>query len=111
MTEKATYAATNAPENKEDFKAFFLELLEEDAAFYHSIKKKLVVKAEKKKKKPLEPLPPALPFSEMPYWKLNPDFKPLDATPYAIKKETIIKLQELWEDAPPIEELIEQLNA
>lgn len=111
MTETATLTSFNAPQSREDFKAFFLQLLEEDATFYYKIKTKLLVKEEKKKKKILPPLPPAIPFSEMPYWKQRPDFKPLDVKPYAIKKEVIQKLQELWKDAPPIEELITQLNS
>ena len=110
MTEKTTNASLNAPENKEYFKAFFLELLEEDAAFYHSVKNKLVVKAEKKKKKPLEPLPPALPLSEMPYRKLHPNFRPLDAKPYAISAEALKRVQEAWRDMPSAEELIAQLT-
>lgn len=111
MTETATLAPVSAVQNREDFKAFFLQLLEEDAAFYYKIKTKLLVKEEKKKKKILPPLPPAIPFSEMPASKLYPNRMPFDAKPYAIKKEAILKLQELWKDAPPIEELIAQLNS
>ena len=97
-------------QNVEEFKSFFLHLLEEDASFFDTIKKKLLRKEDLKRKKALKPLPPPIPISEMPYWKLRPDFKPLDATPYAIKKETIEALQELWKDAPSAEELIAQLN-
>lgn len=87
MTETATAAPFNAAQNKEDFKAFFLQLLEEDTAFCHKIKKLLLTKEKKTKKKVLEPLPPAIPFSEMPASKLYPNRKPFDAKPYAIKKE------------------------
>jgi predicted peroxiredoxin len=115
MTETTTVAPLSAPQNKEDFKSFFLQLLEEDVTFYYSIKAKFLVKEEKAKKKvkkkALEPLPPAIPFSEMPASKLYPNRKPFDAKPYVIKKEAILKLQELWKDAPPIEELIAQLNS
>ena len=111
MTETATFATTNAAQNREDFKLFFLQLLEEDASFYYRIKNKLLVKEEKSKKKLRKPLPPPIPFSEMPSRKLRPNFVPLDAKPYAIKKATVLELQEIWKDAPPIEELIAQLNA
>lgn len=111
MADTTTFATTNAPQNREDFKLFFLQLLEEDASFYYRIKSKFFVKEEKSKKKVRKPLPPPIPFSEMPSRKLRPDFVPLDAKPYAIKKDVILELQELWKDAPPIEELIEQLNS
>ena len=106
MTETATI---NSPQSKDDFKAFFLQLLEEDAAFYNGIKNKLQIKEENVKKKPRKPLPPPIPFSEMLYRKLHPDFKPLDATPYAIKKEIILELQELWKGELSAEEIIDQL--
>ena len=111
MTETATLAPINAPISIEEFKAFFIQLLEEDASFRSRIKEKSQKKEKKAKKKVHQPLPPAIPFSEMPYRKLRPDFVPLDPTPYAIKKEAILELQELWKDAPPIEELIAQLNS
>ena len=109
MTETATFAPINAPISIEEFKAFFIRLLEEDASFRNKIKEKSQKKEKKAKKKVHQPLPPAIPFSEMPYWKLRPDYVVPDAKPYAIKKETVIELQELWKDAPPIEELIAQL--
>ena len=111
MTETTTFAPINAPISIEEFKAFFIRLLEEDASFRNKIKEKSQKKEKKAKKKKYEPLPPAIPFSEMLYWKLRPDFVPLDAKPYAIKKATVLELQEIWKDAPPIEELIAQLNA
>ena len=46
----------------------------------------------------------------MPYWKLRSNVKPRDAKPFAIKKETVIELQEQWKDAPSAEELIAQLT-
>ena len=111
MTETATFAPINVPISIEEFKAFFIRLLEEDASFRNKIKEKSQKKEKKAKKKVHQPLPPAIPFSEMPYWKSRPDYVVPDAKPYAIKKETILELQELWKDAPPIEELIAQLNA
>ena len=53
-----------------------------------------------------------VPYYEMPFWKANPDLKPLDATPYAIKKEDFEALQALFQqqDCPPIEEWIAELD-
>ena len=110
MAETATFATTNAPQNREDFKLFFLQLLEEDASFYYRIKSKLLVKEEKSKKKVRKPLPPPIPFSEMPSRKLRPNFVPLDPKPYAIKKEALIKVQEAWRDMPSAEELVALLK-
>ena len=110
MTETATITAINGLISIEDFKAFFIQLLEEDASFRHQIKEKSQKKEKKAKKKKYEPLPPAIPFSEMPYWKLHPDFVPLDATPYAISAEALKRVQEAWRDMPSAEELVAQLD-
>ena len=52
------------------------------------------------------------PYQEMPFWKAHPDLKPLDANPYAIKKEDFYALQNLFQepDCPPVEEWIEKLD-
>ena len=110
MTETATLAPINAPISIEEFKTFFIQLLEEDASFRNKIKEKSQKKEKKAKKKVHQPLPSAIPFSEMPYWKLHPDFVPLDATPYAISAEALKRVQEAWRDMPSAEELVAQLD-
>lgn len=97
-------------QNVEEFKSFFLQLLEEDAFFFQKIKKKLQKKEEAKRKKDIKPLPPPIPISEMPYWKLKPNYKPLDPKDYAISAESLKKVQEAWRDMPSAEELIALLN-
>lgn len=52
-----------------------------------------------------------VPVSELPFWKAHPEIKPL--TPPeggSINKETLEKLQELFKDAPPAEEIISYLT-
>ena len=53
-----------------------------------------------------------VPYNEMPFWKANPHLKPLDAAPYAIKKEDFEALQALFQqqNCPPIEEWVAQLD-
>jgi hypothetical protein len=49
--------------------------------------------------------------SELPFWKAHPDLEPM--TPPeggSISKETLEKLQELFKDAPPAEEIISYLT-
>ena len=110
MTETATFAPINAPISIEEFKAFFIRLLEEDASFRRKIKEKSQKKEKKAKKKVHQPLPPAIPFSEMPYRKLHPDFVAIDVTPYAISAEALKRVQEAWRDMPSAEELVAQLS-
>ena len=113
MAESATAPISNV-EDKENFKAFLLSLLKDDDSFAQNVKESLNRKKSKIAKN-IEPEYPALskediPLSEMPFWKLYPDFMSLDPTPYRISKEAIEELQELWKDMPPAEELIAQLT-
>jgi hypothetical protein len=90
----------------EQFKAYLLKILAEDMAF--AVQVRTVLRT--RKPKTVVPLSKTVvPFAEMPYWKLRPDFKPRDAKRYAIKKQTIQQLQTAWQDAPAAEELIAHL--
>ncbi len=102
--------AYNTTQSVEEFKSFFLQLLEDDAAFYHTVKKKLHIEYEIEPLIAIQPLDPPIAIADMPYRKLRSGFKPRNAKPYAVKKDTILRLQELWKDAPSAEEIIAQLN-
>jgi hypothetical protein len=91
----------------EQFKAYLLKILVEDAVF--AVQVKAVLRSRKPKQAKPFLAKSIVPVSEMPYWKLRPDFKPRDAKPYAIKKQTIHQLQTIWQDAPTAEELIAHL--
>ncbi len=96
----------------EQFKAYLLKILAEDEVFAHQIQGVLRSKKGNKKTKGAMLVVPKdnVPFSEMPYWKLRPNFEPRDAKPYAIKKDVVVELQEYWKDAPSAEDLIAQLT-
>ena len=51
-----------------------------------------------------------VPFTEMPFWKLYPDFSTIDAKQYRISKEAMKSIQNEWIDMPPAEEIIAQLS-
>jgi hypothetical protein len=91
----------------EQFKAYLLKILAEDAVF--AIKVKAVLRSRKPKQQNLPLAKTIVPVLEMPYWKLRPDFKPRDGKRYAIKKQTIQQLQAAWQDTPSAEELIAHL--
>ena len=96
----------------EQFKAYLLKILIEDDAFAHQLQGILLTKKalKKEKKTTQKAMTQDIAYTEMPYWKMHTDFKPRNAKPYAIKKETIVELQKEWKDAPPVEELIAQLT-
>lgn len=99
-------------ETDEQFKAYLLKILIEDERFAHQLQDILhTQKVQKKaKKNSVVSAKQNIAYSEMPYWKLRSNVKPRDAKPFAIKKETVIELQEQWKDAPSAEELIAQLT-
>ena len=55
-----------------------------------------------------------VPYHEMPFWKANPDLKPLDATPYAMGKDFFQALQNAQETFKDMditdEEWLEQIK-
>jgi hypothetical protein len=53
-----------------------------------------------------------IPYSEMPFWKANPQFKPRVPEGKGITMEAIKELQALFQepDCPPVEEWIAQLD-
>jgi hypothetical protein len=90
----------------EQFKAYLLKILAEDTVF--AVQVKTILRTRKPKN--VIPLSKTVvPFAEMPYWKLRPNFKPRDAKRYAISKQNIHLLQTIWQDAPSAEELIAHL--
>lgn len=96
----------------EQFKAYLLKILIEDDTFAHQLQDILNAQKIQKKAQKSSFIAPKqnVAYSEMPYWKLRSDVKPRDAKPFAIKKETVLELQEQWKDAPSVEELIAQLT-
>jgi hypothetical protein len=92
----------------EQFKAYLLKILVEDAVFAVQVRAILHLRRRKQKFAPLASV--GMPVAEMPYWKLQPSFKPRNPKPYAIKKQTVLQLQAAWRDMPSAEELIKQLE-
>ena len=92
----------------EEHKTEFKQLLNGSSA-----RKKAITKKKKDANMPTASVEKErVPYHEMPFWKANPDLKPLDATPYSIKKEDFEALQALFQqqDCPPIEEWIAELD-
>ena len=105
MTETiATPSATTA-----QFKAAILELIQENNPQFTKWLKDAV---SKKTTKPKNGQPKKeLPRSTLPFWEAHPEISPL--TPPkggSINKETLEKLQELFKDAPPVEEILSYLT-
>ena len=105
--------------SKEEIKEAIITLIKENNAEFKQLLSDLLPKTpETPKKKPKQNAPievvkkERVPYNEMPFWKANPHLKPLDATPYAIKKEDFEALQTLFQqsDCPPIEEWIAELD-
>jgi hypothetical protein len=102
----------------EQLKAYLITLFVEDEAFKTVVREQIQPKSKHKngkKAKSKENDYPELstekiPFSEMPFWKLNPHLKPIDATPYKLDLSNLAEMQELWKDMPSAEELIAQLT-
>jgi hypothetical protein len=106
MTETiATPSATTA-----QFKAAILELIQENNPQFNTWANSIL--SNNKKVKPKNGQPKKVsPRSELPFWKLHPDWEPM--TPPeggSISMETLEKLQELFKDAPPAEEIISYLT-
>ena len=101
-----TLSLNNLPLD-ESFKAYLLRLLSEDVEFAHRIQAILV---QRPISTVVQPLAPALPYRELPYWKNRPHAKPRNPKPFAISKKTITELQEIWKDAPSAELLIQSLT-
>jgi hypothetical protein len=90
MTETTTLSPFNAVQNREDFKAFFLQLLEEDTIFYYTIKSKFLVKEKKTKKMPLDMV--------------------AIRKKHALKREAFFPLHDLFKDTAPASELVKLLH-
>lgn len=78
-----------------------------------SSKKKAITKKKQDTPTPIAVVQKVrVPYYEMPFWKANPHLKPLDAPPYAIKKEDFEALKALFQqpDCPPIEAWIAELD-
>jgi hypothetical protein len=88
------------------FKVYLLKIIAEDKNFA----KQLKIVLHPKKSQPIALSKTAIPFSEMPYWKMRPHAQPRDPKPFAIKKETVLLLQTEWADAPPVEVLLQNLD-
>jgi hypothetical protein len=106
MTETiATPSATTA-----QFKAAILELIQEN-----NPELKQWLKTSLSEKPVCEPkngqVKSTRPRSELPFWKLHPDWEPLIPSKESIlTKEKLEKLQELFADAPSAEEIISYLT-
>ncbi len=100
----------------EELKTMLLTLFKDDSDFQEQIKETLNTKKEKKPRLPkLVVSEGDIPYSEMPYWKLRPDYvPPKDLEKYANSPETLKsvfkELHELWATMPPAEELVQQLT-
>jgi hypothetical protein len=96
--------ATNA-----QVKAAILELIKEnDPQFQQWIKTALSKRVPKSENGQVKKTRPR---SKLPFWKAHPELEPL--TPPkggSINKEILEKLQELFKDAPPAEEIISYLT-
>jgi hypothetical protein len=106
MTETiATTSATTA-----QCKAAILELIQENNPQWNAWAKSVLTNNKKAKPKNGQPKNAAS-RSELPFWKAHPDWEPM--TPPeggSISLETLEKLQELFKDAPPAEEMISYLT-
>ena len=97
--------------SQEQLKALILTIVNEDDSFAQQLN--FALKSKKKrttKPKKMEAEEGDVPFSEMPFWKLYPDFQTIDAQPYRISKEAMKSIQKEWSDMPPAEEIIAQLS-
>ncbi len=94
MAETTTLAPLNIVQNREDFKTFFLQLLEEDTNFYNKIRAKFLSEKKKVKKNIVK--------------------APLDMVAirkkHALKREAFIPLHDLFKDTPPASELVKLLH-
>ena len=116
MADTTTFATTNAPQNREDFKLFFLQLLEEDTVFYSQVIDKDTIKSVLE-----EILKERKPEWQNFLAELISKFvvKPSEKTPldmveirqkYALKRETFEPLHELFAEAPTAYELTKRLS-
>ena len=102
----------------EDIKEAIIALIKENNAEFQQLIDGLVSKKKKKQKQntPITVVKKErVPYHEMPFWKANPDLKPLDASPYAIKKEdfyaALKEAQEAFKDLDiSDEEWLEQIK-
>ena len=110
-TPSATTASTTASTTAQ-FKAAILELIEENNP---QLTTWLQTSLSEITPKYIEnddfATPSSRTRSELPFWKAHPDLEPM--TPPkggSISNETLEKLQELFKDAPPAEEIIAYLT-
>lgn len=104
-------ATTISPPQKatqEELKQAIIALFKENNAEFKQLLRDFLSPLPTGDKKPKKQKTPALPqfstqtehipYSEMPFWKMNPHLKPHDATPYAVNIEALKDLQAFFQE-------------